>query len=158
MAWTTDFILCQCKLINCNKCTTPKGNVYNGRDYTCVGKRVHGKSLSFYPQFCCELKLLFGFPRWLSGKESACQYKRHGFDPWVRKIRCRRKRHSNILPGKSHGQGNMAGYSPWGCKRVRDDLATKQHKIALTKIQSLKRKTHYSRRTSCEVSQYKLIT
>ena len=24
--------------------------------------------------------------------------------------------HSSILPGKSHGQRIMAGYSPWGCK------------------------------------------
>ena len=32
----------------------------------------------------------------------------------------------DFLPGKSHGQGNLAGYSPWGCKRVRYDLATKQ--------------------------------
>ena len=34
------------------------------------------------------------FPRWHSGIESACQYrrcKRHSFDPWVRKIPCRRK-------------------------------------------------------------------
>ena len=21
-----------------------------------------------------------------------------------------------VLPGKSHGQRNMAGYSPWGCR------------------------------------------
>ena len=27
-----------------------------------------------------------GLPWWLSGKESACQCKRHGFDPWTRKI------------------------------------------------------------------------
>ena len=25
-------------------------------------------------------------PWWLSGKDSACQWKRHGFDPWPRKI------------------------------------------------------------------------
>ena len=25
-------------------------------------------------------------PRWLRGKESACQCRRLGFDPWVRKI------------------------------------------------------------------------
>ena len=30
------------------------------------------------------------------------------------------------LPGKSHGQRSLAGYSPWGHKRVRHDLATKQ--------------------------------
>ena len=31
-----------------------------------------------------------------------------------------------FLPGKSPGQRNSAGYNPWGCKRVRHDLATKQ--------------------------------
>ena len=30
-----------------------------------------------------------------------------------------------FLPGKSHGQRNLAGYSPWGHKRVWHDLATK---------------------------------
>ena len=27
-----------------------------------------------------------GLPWWLSGEESTCQYRRHGFDPWSRKI------------------------------------------------------------------------
>ena len=31
-----------------------------------------------------------------------------------------------FLPGKSHGQWSLAGYSPWGHKKVRQDLATKQ--------------------------------
>ena len=30
------------------------------------------------------------------------------------------------LSGKSHGQRSLAGYSPWGCKRVGHDWATKQ--------------------------------
>ena len=30
-----------------------------------------------------------------------------------------------FLPGKSHAQRSLEGYSPWGCKRVRHDLATK---------------------------------
>ena len=29
--------------------------------------------------------------------------------------------------GKSHEQGSLVGYSPWGCKRAGHDLATKQH-------------------------------
>ena len=33
----------------------------------------------------------WGLPRWLSGKRSACQYRRCGFDPWVGKIPWRRK-------------------------------------------------------------------
>ena len=31
-----------------------------------------------------------------------------------------------FLPGKSHGQRSLAGYSHWGYKRVGRDLATKQ--------------------------------
>ena len=69
-----------------------------------------------------------GLPRWLTGKESACQCKRCGFNPWVRKGPCRRKWKPTpvSLPGKSHGQRRLAGYSPWNCKRVRHDLGTKQ--------------------------------
>ena len=34
------------------------------------------------------------------------------------------------LPGKSHGQRSLAGYSLWGCKSIRHDLAAKQqHQI-----------------------------
>ena len=47
-----------------------------------------------------------GLPRWFSGKEAACQRRRHRFDPWVGKISCRGKRHPTpvFLPGKSHGR------------------------------------------------------
>ena len=31
------------------------------------------------------------FPWWPSSKEAACQFRRHRFDPWVRKIPWRRK-------------------------------------------------------------------
>ena len=27
--------------------------------------------------------------------------------------------HSSILPGESHGQRSLEGYSPWGLQRVR---------------------------------------
>ena len=50
----------------------------------------------------------------LSGKESACQCRRHGFDTWVGKIPWRRKRQPSplFLPGKFHGQRSLAGYNP----------------------------------------------
>ena len=32
-----------------------------------------------------------------------------------------------FLPGKSHEQRSLMGYSPWGHKRVSRNLATKQH-------------------------------
>ena len=43
---------------------------------------------------------------------------RSRFDPWVRKIPWRRKWQPTpvFLPGKSHGQRSVAGYSPWGHK------------------------------------------
>ena len=30
------------------------------------------------------------------------------------------------MPGRSHGQKSVAGYSPWGDRRVGHDLASKQ--------------------------------
>ena len=52
-------------------------------------------------------------PWWLSGKESACQYRRYGFDPWVEKIPWRKKwqQLQDFLPGKSHGQSSLAVFS-----------------------------------------------
>ena len=53
----------------------------------------------------------FGLPGWLSGKESTCQCRRHGFNPWVRKIPWRRKWRTLVcLPGKSHEQRSLVGY------------------------------------------------
>ena len=34
--------------------------------------------------------------------------------------------HSNILAWEIHGQRSLAGYSPWSCKRIGHNLATKQ--------------------------------
>ena len=78
-------------------------------------------------------------PRWLSGKESACQcrrYKRCQFDPWVGKIPWRRKWQPTpvFLPGESHGQRSLVGYSPWG-HRVRHDWVTEHtHTYAVITI------------------------
>ena len=55
---------------------------------------------------------------WLRGKESACQYRRREFDPWVRKIPCRREWQFPLvfLPRESCGQRSLAGCRRWGCK------------------------------------------
>ena len=57
-------------------------------------------------------------PWWLSGKESTCQCRRCGFNPWVGKIPWRRQWQPTpvFLPGKSHGQRSLVGYSPQGHK------------------------------------------
>ena len=62
-----------------------------------------------------------GLPGGASGKEPACQCKRHkrpSFDPWVGKISWRRAWQPTpvFLPGETQGQRSLVGYSPWGCK------------------------------------------
>ena len=44
------------------------------------------------------------------------QSRRPRFDPWVRKIPCRRKRLPTpvFLPREYHGHRSLVGYSPWG--------------------------------------------
>ena len=74
------------------------------------------------PNFCKPCTN-FWLPRWLSGKESACQCRRHrrlGFSPWVGKISWRRAWQSTpvFLPGELHGQRSLEGYSPFGHKEL----------------------------------------
>ena len=38
-----------------------------------------------------------------------------GQDPWEKGMATQ----CSALPGEPHGQKSLAGYSPWGCKRVR---------------------------------------
>ena len=66
----------------------------------------------------CMVPTFLGLPRWLSGKDFACQCRRCRFDLWVAKIPWRRRWQPTpvSLPGKSHGQRRLAGYSPWGHK------------------------------------------
>ena len=51
---------------------------------------------------------------------SAGDIKRLGFDPWVGKISWRRKWQLTpvFLPGESHGQRSLAGYSSWGRREL----------------------------------------
>ena len=58
------------------------------------------------------------FPGGSDSKSVCLQCGRPGFDPWVGKIRWRRKWQSTpvLLPGKSHEQKSLVGYSPWGRK------------------------------------------
>ena len=56
--------------------------------------------------------------RWLSWSRVHLQCRRPRFNPWVGKIPWRRKWQPTpvFLPGNSHGQRSLAGYSPRGCK------------------------------------------
>ena len=81
-------------------------------------------------EFWCGVPL----PSLITDKESSCLPRRHRFNPWVGQIPWRRKWQPTLvfLPGESHGQRSLAGYSPWGHKRVRHNLATKQQQKQIT--------------------------
>ena len=74
-----------------------------------------------------------GLPRWLSGKEYACQcrrLKRHAFHPWVGYPWSRKWQPVPVfLPGKFHRQRSLVGYSPWGHKESDTAEAIKQTRV-----------------------------
>ena len=76
-------------------------------------------------------------PRGLSSQESAYRRRRHRFNSWVGKMPWRRKWQPAIvsLPGRSHGQRSLAGYSPQG-RRVRHDLAHTHSVLGLLDVSS----------------------
>ena len=93
-----------------------------------------------------------GFPGGTSGKEPTCQcrrFKRHQFDPWVRKIPWRREwLHTPVfLPGESPGQRSLAGYSPQLCKEL-DMTEMTQHTHMLNNRFSIQTKELYTGRKS----------
>ena len=98
------------------------------------GQRSHG-SQEAISHFSTELQTRFPVSMHtgsFSGKEPACycrRHKRRGLDPWVRKIPQRRKWQPTpaFLPGESHGQRSLVGYSPGGHKEqdMTEQLNTK---------------------------------
>ena len=69
----------------------------------------------------------YGLPRWLSGKESTCQCRRHRryrFNPWVGKIPLQEEMttHSNILAWKIPWTEEPGGPQSMGSHRVGHDL------------------------------------
>ena len=99
--------------------TVEKPNKYNFVRWSWLTSRVIRYINGIH--LWCDIMRVAGFPGGTSGKEPSCQCRRHvryGFNPWVRKIPWRRAWQPTpvFLPGQSHGQRNLAGYSPWGHK------------------------------------------
>ena len=97
------------------------------KSQTQLSKWIELKGMNGFP-FQCRWMTLSLVNWWLGGKGSICLSRRCRVGPWVRKTPWRRKWQPTpvFLPGKSHGQRSLAGYSPWSQKRIRPDLATKQ--------------------------------
>ena len=81
--------------------------------------QMHSKSPFPSENLCIRLCIDWhSLPRWLSGKESSCQWL--GFHPWFGKIPWRKEWQPTpvLFPGRFHGQRSRVGYSPWGCKEL----------------------------------------
>ena len=81
-------------------------------------KNQHGENNPLSTNFIKSTKERKGFPGSSAGKKSHLQCRRPWFDFWVGKITWRRERLPTpvFLPGESHGQRSLAGYSPWDHK------------------------------------------
>ena len=92
-------------------------------------QRLEKDSLKFKGKQLCGINKERVQFRWLSGKESACQCRRHRrcvFNPLVGKISWSRRQPTPVFwPREFHGQRNLAGHSPWGHKE--SDMAEHTH-------------------------------
>ena len=59
-----------------------------------------------------------------------------GFNPWEDSLEEGWQPTPEFLPGESHGQRNLVGYSPWGCKELAMTKRAHTHSYyALRKLQ-----------------------
>ena len=79
---------------------------------------------------------IYRLPRWLRGKESACQGRRHRFNSWGRKIPWRRKWQLTpvFLPREIPWTAEPGGLQSIGSQKVRHGLATEHEHIYITYI------------------------
>ena len=95
-----DFVVCFWKTFSTEQSWGPRTKTNMLLDGTWWKTRFMASSLTLW------------LPWWVRGKESACQCRRHGFDPWVGKILGRKKWQPTpvFLPGKSLGQRSLVCY------------------------------------------------
>ena len=71
---------------------------------------------------------LYGLPKWHNGKESACQCRRHIFNPWEDPLEMEMATHSSISAWEIPWTEEPEGLQSMGLQRVRHDVASKQQK------------------------------
>ena len=138
-AWVSQVVESKCNgrdpgnlILICGPGRSPGGGNGNPLWYSCLGSgqeepgRLQSMELqrvrhNWVTEHTCSTKTaLATFPGGTSAKDPTWQCgrcKRLGFDPWVGMIPWRAQQPTAIfLPGESHGQRSLAGYSLWGRK------------------------------------------
>ena len=92
-----------------------------------------------------------GFSGGSVGKRICLQCGRLRFDPWVRKMLCRREWQPTpvFLPAEFHGQRSLVGYSSWGYKEsdATEHMCTHAERkldITLINLCQLEKKEKYT--------------
>ena len=88
-------------------------------EYCFLTNSINALFLQWAHTLCVSPSAFQGFPDGATDRiHVQCRrHRRHGFDPGVKKIWSRKWQSTQVfLSGKSHGQKNLVGYSPWGCK------------------------------------------
>ena len=101
-------------------CPVPDHTQMNPSWFPGLSYTVRKRLVDNYPQDCFSRSPCNGIgasPGGPSGKEPVCQCrrcKRWEFDPWVMKLPWRKawQPTPGFLPGETHGQRSLAGYSP----------------------------------------------
>ena len=113
----------------------------NGKIFHALLGRINIVKMATMPKTIYRFNMitikLTGFPRWLGGKEPACQCRRHRnlrCDPSAGKILWRRKWQPIpvFFPRCSHGQRGLVSYGPWG-HRVGHDWVTEHAHYQITR-------------------------
>ena len=81
--------------------------------------------IDIYPgSYLAHVKNTYGIRMWFNSKQSSCQCRRckwgGGSIPGLERLHLRKKWQPTpvLLPGKSHGQRSLVGFSPWDCKEL----------------------------------------
>ena len=110
------FWLAYKSLLNIWKCFRTKTGKKIKTDYPNTGRHLQ--------RFNIRIMVVLGFPADSVVKNPSAKL---GAIPGSGRSHWRRKWQPTqvILPGEFHGQRSLVGYSPWDCKRVGHNLATK---------------------------------
>ena len=90
----------------------------------------------------------FGLPWWLSGKESTCQFRRHGFDPWSGKISQVSEQRS--LCTSVIEPSCLTAYAPQQQKALPWEARTPQQKSSLQSLQLEKKPLRWRRSSTAK--------
>ena len=129
--------------VNEPKLIKSHGNDSSGK-FKCKNKVSILINLSIY---WCSLASL------VAGTSRIClQYERPGFNPRIRKIPWRREWQTTLvfLPGESHGQRSLVGYSPWGHKE--SDMTERLHFTLRVSDERMKWSSHHGQQKSPKCS------